>query len=95
MTQEHRLVVGKRYKALTPAHSFENEYGEMIEFDSCTIEIEIMPTPEHVLVDDGVSQSIEVTPEHLKTPNWYVVTNINSGKVHWFNSDNSQITPIE
>lgn len=61
-----------------PATSFDDVDGSLVEFPEKRRQLEVLPKPEKVLVDDGEISTIESLPEHLKSEDWYFVRNLDT-----------------
>lgn len=86
------MQIGKRYLAVSPAYSFEDIDGQTVQFPERRSEIEVLPKPEQVTVDDGEYQTVERLPDHLKSEDWFLVKNLITNRTHWFNPINYEIT---
>lgn len=89
------MKIGNRYLAIQPERSFEGLEGETVTFPKIALKVEILPKPEQVIVDDGISQTTEVLPEHLKSDSWLAVRNLDTGRCHWLCTDAYEIYELE
>jgi len=88
------MKVGYKYRAIKAAPSFYDLEGKKVEFEEERIEFKVLPKPEKVIVCDEGVEAIELLPAHLHGSFWYCVFNFKAGLVHWFNSENYQITEL-
>jgi len=61
------MQTGQKFLAVYPASSFDDVDGSLVEFPEKRRQLEVLPKPEKVLVDDGEISTIESLPEHLKS----------------------------
>ncbi|GIU41149.1 hypothetical protein TUM3794_21060 [Shewanella colwelliana] len=85
---------GSKILAITPAISFSDLDGSNVSIPEKRRKYEVLPKPDTVIVDDGVSEWIEGLPEHLKCDHWLNVKNIETGKRHWLNTMHIQVSEI-
>lgn len=76
------MQTGQKFLAVYPASSFDDVDGSLVEFPEKRRQLEVLPKPEKVLVDDGEISTIESLPEHLKSEDWYFVRNLDTGRRH-------------
>ena len=72
------MQTGQKFLAVYPASSFDDVDGSLVEFPEKRRQLEVLPKPEKVLVDDGEISTIESLPEHLKSEDWYFVRNLDT-----------------
>lgn len=89
------MQIGQKYLAVSPATSFDDVDGSLVEFPEKRLQIEVLPKPEKVMVDDGETRTIEPLPSHLKSDDWYNVRNLQTGRTHWFNPHDYKLTLLE
>lgn len=77
------IKVGRRYSATKAPEDWGIIDGQHITFDEKTIRVEVLPKPDVFFGEDGVV----ALPEHLNSPEWFWVKNINTDREHWINSD--------
>ena len=87
------LQIGNKYQAHQPGFKDEFE-GEPIEFEAVTFEFVVLPKPEQVIANDGVTQEVVPLPKHLAQPDWYLVKNLTKDVNHWFCSKVYEVTAI-
>ena len=56
------------------------QWNENISRIPAAPQLEVLPKPEKVLVDDGEISTIESLPEHLKSEDWYFGVASENGK---------------
>lgn len=88
------MQIGQKYLAVSPATSFDDVDGSLVEFPEKRFRLEVLPKPDKVMVDDGETSTIESLPSHLKSVDWYLIRNLETGRKHWFNPLNYQITQL-
>lgn len=88
------LTIGKQYLATIPAHEFEGLDGEKVVFDEKVITIEVLEKPVEVMAGDGHEWKKEPLPKHLKSPEWYSVKNLDTGRQQWFHAPAYTISEI-
>lgn len=89
------MQIGQKFLAVCPASSFDDVDGSLVEFPEKRRQLEVLPKPEKVLVDDGEISTIESLPEHLKSEDWYFVRNLDTGRRHWFTPLGYKLTLLE
>ncbi len=90
-----QLAIGNHYLARGKSDPFEDLDGSLVEFESKTYRIKILPKPEKVIVDDGARKTYEPLPDHLKGEAWYSALNLETKRTMWVHHDTYDFSPLE
>jgi hypothetical protein len=88
------MEIGSKYLAVQAYQSFEDDEGNLVQFEEKRIELEVLPKPERVIMSDGQCEVEEALPDHLKQDDWYLIRNLKTERTHWFCSNGYQIKAI-
>lgn len=77
------IKIGKRYSATKPSENWGNIDGWDVAFNESLLRVEVLPKPDNCYDDEGLVD----LPEHLNSPEWFWIKNIETGREHWINTE--------